>query len=246
MYTIVPLSCRQTALLPCGGASPGCRLWRCSPAPRARRRRARPWPQSRRCRRRRRRLARVPAHARPGPARADPPRASPPEGAPDARGRPAAQQLHRPERHRPDPGRQDARIAAAGPSRVYVSLHFNGGPASLRGTETYYNPERAPEAAPPTAPLPTLLSSTSWPRWQTRSATPPRSRHEVRPGGRQVVRPLLRPARPRPERAGRKPVPVERQRGRRCCVTMPRSTRSPTAALRASSSISPPAAAGRD
>jgi N-acetylmuramoyl-L-alanine amidase len=41
---------------------------------------------------------------------------------------------------------QDARIAAAGPSRVYVSLHFNGGPANLRGTETYYNPERAPEA----------------------------------------------------------------------------------------------------
>ena len=42
---------------------------------------------------------------------------------------------------------QQARIAAAGPARAYVSLHFNGGPASLRGTETYYNPERAPEAA---------------------------------------------------------------------------------------------------
>jgi N-acetylmuramoyl-L-alanine amidase len=41
---------------------------------------------------------------------------------------------------------QDARIAAAGPSRIYVSLHFNGGPASLRGTETYFNPERAPDA----------------------------------------------------------------------------------------------------
>jgi N-acetylmuramoyl-L-alanine amidase len=41
---------------------------------------------------------------------------------------------------------QEARIAAAGQSRVYVSLHFNGGPASLRGTETYFNPERAPEA----------------------------------------------------------------------------------------------------
>jgi N-acetylmuramoyl-L-alanine amidase len=38
---------------------------------------------------------------------------------------------------------QEARIAAAGQSRVYVSLHFNGGPASLRGTETYFNPERA-------------------------------------------------------------------------------------------------------
>jgi N-acetylmuramoyl-L-alanine amidase len=42
---------------------------------------------------------------------------------------------------------QEARIAAAGPSRIYVSLHFNGGPANLRGTETYYNPDRAPEAA---------------------------------------------------------------------------------------------------
>jgi N-acetylmuramoyl-L-alanine amidase len=41
---------------------------------------------------------------------------------------------------------QQARIAAAGASRVYVSLHFNGGPANLRGTETYFNPERAPEA----------------------------------------------------------------------------------------------------
>jgi N-acetylmuramoyl-L-alanine amidase len=41
---------------------------------------------------------------------------------------------------------QEARIAAGGPSRVYVSLHFNGGPTSLRGTETYFNPERAPEA----------------------------------------------------------------------------------------------------
>ena len=41
---------------------------------------------------------------------------------------------------------QEARIAAAGPARIYVSLHFNGGPASLRGTETYFNPDRAPEA----------------------------------------------------------------------------------------------------
>jgi N-acetylmuramoyl-L-alanine amidase len=41
---------------------------------------------------------------------------------------------------------QEARIAAAGPSRIYVSLHFNGGPANLRGTETYFNPDRAPEA----------------------------------------------------------------------------------------------------
>lgn len=41
---------------------------------------------------------------------------------------------------------QQARIAAAGPSRVYVSLHFNGGPTSLRGTETYFNPDRAPDA----------------------------------------------------------------------------------------------------
>ena len=38
---------------------------------------------------------------------------------------------------------QTARIAAGGPARIYVSLHFNGGPTSLRGTETYYNPNRA-------------------------------------------------------------------------------------------------------
>jgi N-acetylmuramoyl-L-alanine amidase len=37
---------------------------------------------------------------------------------------------------------QQARIQAGGPARVYVSLHLNGGPVSLRGTETYYNPDR--------------------------------------------------------------------------------------------------------
>jgi N-acetylmuramoyl-L-alanine amidase len=42
---------------------------------------------------------------------------------------------------------QEARIAAAGPARIYVSLHFNGGPANLRGTETYFNPDRAADAA---------------------------------------------------------------------------------------------------
>jgi len=42
---------------------------------------------------------------------------------------------------------QQARIAAAGPASIFVSLHFNGGPVSLHGTETYYNPDRAPEAA---------------------------------------------------------------------------------------------------
>ena len=41
---------------------------------------------------------------------------------------------------------QQARIAAGGPARVYVSLHLNGGPVSFRGTETYFNPTRAPEA----------------------------------------------------------------------------------------------------
>jgi N-acetylmuramoyl-L-alanine amidase len=41
---------------------------------------------------------------------------------------------------------QEARIAAGGPARIYVSLHFNGGPTSLRGTETYFNPDRAAEA----------------------------------------------------------------------------------------------------
>lgn len=48
----------------------------------------------------------------------------------------------------PDPVRrteieQAARIAAVGNVRVYVSIHFNGGPAALRGTETYYNSENA-------------------------------------------------------------------------------------------------------
>ncbi|HEY3057913.1 MAG TPA: N-acetylmuramoyl-L-alanine amidase [Chloroflexota bacterium] len=37
---------------------------------------------------------------------------------------------------------QEARIAAGMPARIYVSLHFNGGPVSLRGTETYFNPDR--------------------------------------------------------------------------------------------------------
>lgn len=37
---------------------------------------------------------------------------------------------------------QEARLAAAGRVRVYVSIHFNGHPSpSLRGTETYYNPD---------------------------------------------------------------------------------------------------------
>lgn len=36
---------------------------------------------------------------------------------------------------------QAARIAAVGNARIYVSIHFNGGPASLHGTETYYNPD---------------------------------------------------------------------------------------------------------
>jgi N-acetylmuramoyl-L-alanine amidase len=38
---------------------------------------------------------------------------------------------------------QEARIAAAMPARIYVSLHFNAGSAGLRGTETYYNPDRS-------------------------------------------------------------------------------------------------------
>jgi N-acetylmuramoyl-L-alanine amidase len=39
---------------------------------------------------------------------------------------------------------QQARIEKGMPARIYVSLHFNGGPISLRGTETYYNPGRDP------------------------------------------------------------------------------------------------------
>ena len=38
---------------------------------------------------------------------------------------------------------QTARIQAVGNVRIYVSIHFNGGPASLRGTETYYNSENS-------------------------------------------------------------------------------------------------------
>jgi N-acetylmuramoyl-L-alanine amidase len=52
---------------------------------------------------------------------------------------------------------QEARIAAAGPARIYVSLHFNGGPTSLRGTETYFNPDRAPEAGSADRALAELL-----------------------------------------------------------------------------------------
>lgn len=37
---------------------------------------------------------------------------------------------------------QTARIAAGGPTRAYVSLHLNGGPTALHGTETYFNPDR--------------------------------------------------------------------------------------------------------
>ena len=42
---------------------------------------------------------------------------------------------------------QTARIAAGGPARIFVSLHFNGGPTSLRGTETYFNPNRAADVS---------------------------------------------------------------------------------------------------
>jgi N-acetylmuramoyl-L-alanine amidase len=52
---------------------------------------------------------------------------------------------------------QEARIAAGGPARVYVSLHFNGGPTALRGTETYYNPERAATASTDDAALAAAL-----------------------------------------------------------------------------------------
>jgi N-acetylmuramoyl-L-alanine amidase len=52
---------------------------------------------------------------------------------------------------------QEARIAAGGPSRIYVSLHFNGGPTSLRGTETYFNPDRAPDAGSADRALAELL-----------------------------------------------------------------------------------------
>ena len=52
---------------------------------------------------------------------------------------------------------QEARIAAGGPSRIYVSLHFNGGPTNLRGTETYFNPDRASDAGSADRALAELL-----------------------------------------------------------------------------------------
>ena len=52
---------------------------------------------------------------------------------------------------------QVARIAAAGSARVYVSLHFNGGPTNLRGTETYFNPDRAVDATSSDAALASAL-----------------------------------------------------------------------------------------
>lgn len=36
---------------------------------------------------------------------------------------------------------QTARIQSVGRAQIYVSIHFNGGPPSLRGTETYFNSE---------------------------------------------------------------------------------------------------------
>ena len=48
---------------------------------------------------------------------------------------------------------QTARIQAGMPARIFVSLHFNGGPPALHGTETYYNPERAPESDAVDRPL---------------------------------------------------------------------------------------------
>jgi N-acetylmuramoyl-L-alanine amidase len=41
---------------------------------------------------------------------------------------------------------QTARVQAGMPARIYVSLHFNGGPPALHGTESYYNPERVVDA----------------------------------------------------------------------------------------------------
>jgi N-acetylmuramoyl-L-alanine amidase len=41
---------------------------------------------------------------------------------------------------------QEARIAAVGETRIYVSLHFNGHPdRTMRGIETYYNPSNRGE-----------------------------------------------------------------------------------------------------
>lgn len=42
---------------------------------------------------------------------------------------------------------QAARIRAVGSVRAYVSIHFNGGPPALRGTETYYNADNSGPAS---------------------------------------------------------------------------------------------------
>jgi N-acetylmuramoyl-L-alanine amidase len=52
---------------------------------------------------------------------------------------------------------QTARIVAGGPARIFISLHFNGGPPSLHGTETFFNPERADDAASTDQVLATAL-----------------------------------------------------------------------------------------
>lgn len=48
---------------------------------------------------------------------------------------------------------EGARISAGLPARVFVSLHFNGGPPSLGGTETFYNPDRAADGTETDADL---------------------------------------------------------------------------------------------
>ncbi|MCA1644802.1 MAG: N-acetylmuramoyl-L-alanine amidase [Chloroflexi bacterium] len=70
---------------------------------------------------------------------------------------------------------QEARIAAAGPARVYVSLHFNGGPANLRGTETYFNPfcrtparRRCCAMTPPWTRWPMAALRVFWSTWPSR------------------------------------------------------------------------------
>jgi len=52
---------------------------------------------------------------------------------------------------------QAARIAAGGPARIFISLHFNGGPTSLHGTETYFNPARADDTGDTDQVLATAL-----------------------------------------------------------------------------------------
>ena len=132
---------------------------------------------------------------------------------------------------------QAARIVAAGSTRVYVLLHFNGGPTNLRGTETYFNPDRAADTMSSDYALATALqrhvvaaladevgyaSVDRGVKSDLAAGMATSSACAVRYPARSS-RTCFCPTPPRP----------------RCCATMRPSTRWPMAALRASWSTWP-------